>query len=75
MSLNSRYTDRTLHPCESWCQAVIEKAEKSDFAGVRRVLEMLESPYDPPAAEGEESEDYLRATPDWAADLVCTCSS
>ncbi|CAB1104690.1 unnamed protein product [Ectocarpus sp. CCAP 1310/34] len=61
-------------------QEVIEDAEKGDFSGVQRVLRLLESPYDPPADDGEGSSspdgrDYLRATPDWAADLVCTCSS
>ncbi|CAM9341192.1 unnamed protein product [Ectocarpus sp. 12 AP-2014] len=61
-------------------QEAIEDAEKGDFSGVQRVLRLLESPYDPPADDGEGSsspggKDYLRATPDWAADLVCTCSS
>ena len=57
-------------------QEVIEDAEKGDYSGVRRVLRMLESPFDPPAADGADGgKDYLRATPDWAADLVCTCSS
>lgn len=55
-------------------QEAIEDAEKGDFGGVRRVLRLLESPFDPPpATEGEKN--FLRATPDWAADLVCTCSS
>lgn len=56
-------------------QAAIEKAEKGDFSGVQRVLRLLESPFDPQLDEGDESGDYLSATPDWAADLVCTCSS
>ncbi|CAN0424981.1 unnamed protein product [Ascophyllum nodosum] len=59
-------------------QEAIEDAEKGDFAGVRRVLRLLESPFDPPPLEdssGGSAKDYLRATPDWAADLVCTCSS
>eukprot|EP00752_Nemacystus_decipiens_P012066 g10697.t1 len=58
-------------------QEAIEDAEKGDFSGVRRVLRLLESPFDPPTDTGADGDkrDFLRATPDWAADLVCTCSS
>lgn len=55
-------------------QEAIEDAEKADFSGVRRVLRLLESPFDPPT-DADGGKDFLRATPDWAADLVCTCSS
>ena len=55
-------------------QEAIEDAEKGDFSGVRRVLRLLEAPFDPPT-DADGGKDFLRATPDWAADLVCTCSS
>eukprot|EP00903_Cladosiphon_okamuranus_P008307 g7991.t1 len=55
-------------------QEAIEDAEKGDFSGVRHVLRLLESPFDPPT-DADGGKDFLRATPDWAADLVCTCSS
>lgn len=59
----------------SCSQEAIEDAEKGDFSGVRRVLRLLESPFDPPTDDADGGKDFLRATPDWAADLVCTCSS
>lgn len=54
-------------------QEAIEEAEKGDFSGVRRVLRSLESPFesDGGGEGGGGGKDY----PDWAADLVCTCSS
>lgn len=64
-----------LYCCRLRLQEVIEEAEKGDFSGVQRVLNLLESPFDPPESGGEGGKDYLRATPAWAADLVCTCSS
>ncbi|CAN0501564.1 unnamed protein product, partial [Discosporangium mesarthrocarpum] len=71
-------------------QRAIEAAERGDFSEVRHVLSLLEKPFDPVrVAAGKDSEGagvggvgpggldkvYVRPTPDWAADLVCTCSS
>jgi hypothetical protein len=57
---------------------------------VRAVLQLLQDPYDHSSAadaggvckvkEGKEEEEAIgrykgKPTPEWAADLVCTCSS
>ncbi|CAM9648022.1 unnamed protein product [Laminaria digitata] len=56
-------------------QEAIEEAEKGDFAGVRRVLRLLESPFDPQSDGGGGGGGGSKEYPEWAADLVCTCSS
>jgi len=59
-----------------------QAAEKKDFSKVRVVLELLKKPYASTAeASGllqecqETVEKYRAPAPDWAAGLICSCSS
>ncbi|MFZ6640449.1 protein adenylyltransferase SelO [Undibacterium sp. TC4M20W] len=52
-------------------QQAIEKAQQKDFSEVRKLLSILENPYD----EQEEHDDYASLPPDWAKHLEVSCSS
>jgi serine/tyrosine/threonine adenylyltransferase len=52
-------------------QVAIEKAQNKDFSEVRRLLQILEKPFD----EQPEHEDYAKLPPDWASTLEVSCSS
>jgi uncharacterized protein YdiU (UPF0061 family) len=52
-------------------QQAIEQAQKKDFAEVRRLLAVLERPFD----EQPEHESYAAPPPDWAGGLEVSCSS
>lgn len=63
----------------SW---VIQAAEKKDFSKVRVVLEMLKHPFASVqeatcqiGQSHEVMEKYRSPAPEWAASLICTCSS
>jgi uncharacterized protein YdiU (UPF0061 family) len=50
-------------------QQAIQLAEAGDYSGVNDVLSKLENPF-----ESDKGEESFRP-PDWAAGLICTCSS
>jgi uncharacterized protein YdiU (UPF0061 family) len=52
-------------------QVAIEKAQNKDFTEVRRLLSVLQAPFD----EQPEHEAYAALPPDWAGDLEVSCSS
>jgi len=52
-------------------QVAIEKAQQKDFSEVRRLLTVLERPFD----EQPEHDRYADLPPDWAAHLEVSCSS
>lgn len=52
-------------------QVAIECAQKSDFSEVRKLLAILEKPFD----EQPEYERYAQLPPDWANNLEVSCSS
>ncbi|HJV74243.1 MAG TPA: YdiU family protein [Noviherbaspirillum sp.] len=52
-------------------QVAIEKAQNKDFSEVRKLLELLEHPFD----EQPENEQYAALPPDWASELEVSCSS
>jgi uncharacterized protein YdiU (UPF0061 family) len=52
-------------------QVAIEKAQNGDFEEVRRLLGVLERPFD----EQPEHEAYTALPPDWASHLEVSCSS
>nr|WP_307189101.1 YdiU family protein [Massilia putida] len=52
-------------------QVAIEKAQNGDFEEVRRLLAVLERPFD----EQPEHEAYAALPPDWASHLEVSCSS
>ncbi len=52
-------------------QVAIEHAQNGDFAEVRKLLSVLERPYD----EQPENESYAALPPDWASHLEVSCSS
>lgn len=52
-------------------QKAIEKAEKDDFSEIRKLKEVMNSPFD----EQPENESYAMLPPDWAKDLIVSCSS
>ncbi len=52
-------------------QSAIEQAQNGDFAEVRKLLAILERPFD----EQPEHEAYAALPPDWAAHLEVSCSS
>jgi uncharacterized protein YdiU (UPF0061 family) len=52
-------------------QLAIEKAQNGDFAEVRRLLAVLEHPFD----EQPGNEAYAALPPDWASHLEVSCSS
>ena len=52
-------------------QVAIEKAQNGDFDEVRRLLAVLERPFD----EQPEHEAYAALPPDWASHLEVSCSS
>ena len=52
-------------------QVAIEKAQKKDFSEVKKLLAILEHPYD----EQPEHEAYAALPPDWASHLEVSCSS
>ena len=52
-------------------QNAIEHAQNGDFAEVRKLLSILERPFD----EQPEHEAYAALPPDWAAHLEVSCSS
>lgn len=52
-------------------QVAIEKAQNKDFSEVRKLLQILEKPFD----EQEEYDQYADLPPDWARHLEVSCSS
>jgi uncharacterized protein YdiU (UPF0061 family) len=52
-------------------QVAIEKAQNGDYAEVRRLLAVLERPFD----DQPENDAYAALPPDWAAHLEVSCSS
>jgi uncharacterized protein YdiU (UPF0061 family) len=52
-------------------QVAIEKAQNGDFEEVRRLLAVLERPFD----DQPEHEAYAALPPDWASHLEVSCSS
>ncbi len=52
-------------------QVAIEKAQNKDFSEVRKLLSVLEKPYD----DQPENETYAALPPDWASRLEVSCSS
>jgi len=52
-------------------QNAIERAQNGDYAEVRKLLAILERPFD----EQPEHEAYAALPPDWAAHLEVSCSS
>ncbi|MES2023936.1 MAG: YdiU family protein [Pseudomonadota bacterium] len=52
-------------------QVAIEKAQNKDFSEVKKLLQVLEKPFD----EQPENEKYAALPPDWANDLEVSCSS
>jgi serine/tyrosine/threonine adenylyltransferase len=52
-------------------QVAIERAQNGDFGEVRKLLSVLERPYD----EQPENEAYAALPPDWASHLEVSCSS
>jgi uncharacterized protein YdiU (UPF0061 family) len=52
-------------------QTAIEKAQQKDFSEVKRLLHILQHPFD----EQPENEAYAALPPDWAASLSVSCSS
>ena len=52
-------------------QAAIEKAQKKDFSEVRKLLAILEKPFD----DQPEHDSYAALPPDWASHLEVSCSS
>jgi uncharacterized protein YdiU (UPF0061 family) len=52
-------------------QTAIEQAQNGDYAGVHKLLGILERPFD----EQPENEAYAALPPDWAAHLEVSCSS
>ncbi len=52
-------------------QVAIEKAQNKDFSEVRKLLAVLEKPFD----EQPENEQYAQLPPDWASELEVSCSS
>jgi uncharacterized protein YdiU (UPF0061 family) len=52
-------------------QTAIEQAQNGDFGEVRRLLAVLERPYD----EQPEHDAYAALPPDWASHLEVSCSS
>lgn len=52
-------------------QAAIEKAQNKDFSEVKKLLSVLERPYD----EQEENGRYAEPAPDWARTPAISCSS
>ncbi len=52
-------------------QTAIEKAQNKDFSEIRKLLSILENPFD----EQAENETYAALPPDWANELEVSCSS
>lgn len=52
-------------------QVAIDKAQNQDFSEVRRLLTILQSPFD----EQPENASYAALPPDWASGLEVSCSS
>jgi uncharacterized protein YdiU (UPF0061 family) len=52
-------------------QVAIEKAQNGDFGEVRKLLAVLEHPFD----EQPDNEAYAALPPDWASHLEVSCSS
>ncbi|MGZ5200476.1 MAG: protein adenylyltransferase SelO [Telluria sp.] len=52
-------------------QVAIERAQNGDFGEVRKLLSVLERPYD----EQPENDAYAALPPDWASHLEVSCSS
>ncbi|MBW8897553.1 MAG: hypothetical protein JF619_05455, partial [Massilia sp.] len=52
-------------------QVAIEKAQNGNYEEVRRLLAVLERPFD----EQPENEAYAVLPPDWASHLEVSCSS
>jgi uncharacterized protein YdiU (UPF0061 family) len=52
-------------------QVAIEKAQKKDFSEVRKLLAILERPFD----DQPEHDNYAALPPDWASHLEVSCSS
>jgi uncharacterized protein YdiU (UPF0061 family) len=52
-------------------QTAIEKAQNGDFAEVRKLLAVLEHPFD----EQPDNQAYAALPPDWASHLEVSCSS
>jgi uncharacterized protein YdiU (UPF0061 family) len=52
-------------------QTAIEKAQNKDFSELRKLLALLEKPFD----EQPENEHYAALPPDWASGLEVSCSS
>lgn len=52
-------------------QVAIDKAQNKDFSETRRLLKVLQKPFD----EQPEHESYASLPPDWASHLEVSCSS
>ncbi len=52
-------------------QIAINKAYNQDFSEVKKLQKIMEKPFD----EQEENEEYAKAPPAWAKDLMVSCSS
>jgi len=63
---NPKYVLRT-----HLAQQAIDRAQDGDFSEVRRLRELLESPFD----EQPDRDAYAQLPPDWAQGVVLSCSS
>lgn len=52
-------------------QTAIEKAQQKDFSEVRRLLQIVQRPFD----EQPDNQSYADLPPDWAAGIEVSCSS
>ena len=52
-------------------QVAIEKAQQKDFSEVKRLLQILQQPFD----EQPDNDAYAALPPDWAAGISVSCSS
>ncbi len=52
-------------------QIVIEKAERGDYSVISILQKLLQNPFD----EHLEHEEYAQTPPDWAKEIVISCSS
>jgi uncharacterized protein YdiU (UPF0061 family) len=52
-------------------QMAIDRAQQKDFSEVRRLLQILQKPFD----EQDEHESSAQLPPDWASGIEVSCSS
>ena len=66
-SVNPKYVLRN-YICE---QVIREAEDKKNYDGINKVIEIISKPFD----EQPKFEKYSKEPPDWAKDLVISCSS